>query len=153
MPWHWGHSVIFCMVIALHDVWLPSWGRYILTQSKHFVDFDTKITNYKAYWLYSAWPSHNGLTWNTHTYQYYWVNSLRPRQNGHRFVGDVFKCIFGELIYSAGLNGQQHWHGVRNGGYSDYHKGPGSVKIFESDWLHAHRFLYMVTKSSGSCRR
>ena len=29
------------------------------------------------------------------------------------------------------------------GGYNDYHKGVSSVSIFESDWLDAHRVLYI----------
>ena len=68
MPWHQGHSVITCMTIASH-AWLPSWNRYIHTQSKHFVIFYTKTTNYKLYWLPSKYLSHNGLIWPVLTWQ------------------------------------------------------------------------------------
>ena len=29
-----------------------------------------------------------------HIIQGQWVNTLRPRQNGHHFADDIFKCIF-----------------------------------------------------------
>ena len=36
---------------------------------------------------------HHKGTFHTYTLQLK-VNTLRPRQNGHHFLGDIFKCIF-----------------------------------------------------------
>ena len=32
--------------------------------------------------------------WSSEDYNGQWINTMRPRQNGHHFTNDIFKCIF-----------------------------------------------------------
>ena len=62
--------------------------KYIITP------FAIEALGYDWFSIYEAnWINHN--TWyNEHKEYIISLNTLRPRQNGHHFRDDIFKCIF-----------------------------------------------------------
>ena len=60
---------------------------YLVHGQKYVYPFLDKL--YKVH--QAKWNGTKHAKWHT---AYYWFNTLRPRQNGHRFADDFVKCIF-----------------------------------------------------------